>query len=105
MEANVSERLQFFAKLYNVDTNPEVGMWFLYLTVLALSIVVFKLGFSRRLPLLKALVVYIFLGLGCTVLTFFAVFLPITEGLLIAALILIVYKIRLYQSKKEERQA
>ncbi|WP_257350603.1 YlaH-like family protein [Pseudalkalibacillus decolorationis] len=104
MNANVNERLQFFAKLYNVDQNPEVGMWLLYLTVLALSIVVFKLGFSRRLPLLKAAVVYIFLALGCTVLSFFAVFLPITEGLVIAAIILIVYKIRLYQSKKEEQQ-
>ncbi|MCF6410415.1 YlaH-like family protein [Pseudalkalibacillus salsuginis] len=103
MEVDINERLQFFAKLYNVDTNPEVGMWFLYLTVLLLSIIVFKLGFSRKLPLLKAVVVYVFLGLGCTILTFFAVFLPVTEGLMVAAAILIIYKVRLHQSKKEEQ--
>jgi hypothetical protein len=104
LSTDVNERLQFFAKLYNVTgENGQVGMWFLYLTVLLLSIVVFKLGFSRKLPILKAVVVYIFLAMGCTVLTFFAVFLPVTEGLMVAAAILIIYKIRLYQSKKEEQ--
>ncbi|MED0769806.1 YlaH-like family protein, partial [Bacillus atrophaeus] len=37
-----------------------------------------------------------------TVLTFLGVFLPVAEGLVVAALILIIYKIRLHQSKKEQ---
>ena len=99
---DVSERLTFFAALYRVDENPTVGMWMLYLTIVALSIVVFKLGFAQKLPLGKTILIYLFLILGCTVLTFLGVFLPIAEGLIAAALILIIYKLRLRQHKKEE---
>ena len=98
---DISERLSFFAALFKVDTNPDSGMWFLYLTIVMLSIVVYKLGFAKKLPLGKSLVLYLFLFLGSTVLTFLGVFLPITEGLVVAALILIIYKIRLQQQKKQ----
>lgn len=99
---DVSERLSFFAALFRVDENPTGGMWMLYLTIIALSIVVFKLGFAQKLPLGKTIMVYLFLILGCTILTFLGVFLPIAEGLVAAALILIIYKLRLRQHKKEE---
>jgi CHASE2 domain-containing sensor protein len=99
---DVSERLSFFAALFRVDENPTVGMWLLYLTIIALSIVVFKLGFAQKLPLGKTILIYLFLILGCTILTFLGVFLPIAEGLVAAALILIIYKIRLRLHKKEE---
>ncbi|ASB89770.1 YlaH-like family protein [Bacillus sonorensis] len=99
---DVSERLSFFAALYKVDQNPEAGMWWLYITIFILSAVVFQLGFAKRLPLLKTAVIYVFLALGCTILTFFGVFLPVGEGLIVAALILTIYKIRLHRSKKEQ---
>lgn len=97
---NVAESLHFFARLYNVHENPELGMWLLYLTIVVLSIIVYKLGFARKLPLLKSAVVYFFMILGATLLTFLGVFLPITEGLAIAALVLTLYKIRLLLEKK-----
>ncbi|MEC1733347.1 YlaH-like family protein [Bacillus mojavensis] len=99
---DVSERLSFFAALYQVDRQPAAGMLLLYGTIFVLAVIVFKLGFAKRLPVLKSAVVYLFLALGCTVLTFLGVFLPVAEGLVVAALILIIYKIRLYQSKKEQ---
>ena len=98
----VSERLSFFAALFRVDINPTVGMWLLYLTIFFLSILVYKLGFAMKLPLLKSVVIYLFLGLGSTMLTFLAIFLPVAEGLVVAAMILIIYKIRLHQSKMTE---
>lgn len=98
----VNDRLSFFAALYKVSEQPKIGMWLLYLTIVALSIVVYKLGFAKKLPLGKSIIIYIFLVLGCTLLTFLGVFLPVAEGLVIAALILIIYKIRLHQSKKQE---
>ncbi len=101
---DVSERLSFFPSLYNVIDNPELGMWMLYLTILFLSILVYKLGFAKKLPILKSAVIYIFLALGGTVLTFLGIFLPVAEGLVVAALILIIYKIRLHQSKKQEAE-
>ncbi|CAM3756460.1 YlaH-like family protein [Mesobacillus thioparans] len=99
---DVSQRLSFFAALFRVDENPTVGMWMLYLTIAALSILVYKLGFAQKLPVLKSVIIYAFLLLGSTVLTFLAIFLPIAEGLVVAALILIIYKLRLRQHKKAE---
>ncbi|ANB61949.1 YlaH-like family protein [Anoxybacteroides amylolyticum] len=95
------ERLSFFASLYEVHTNPKQGMWLLYITVLILSAIVYRLGFAKKLPVLKNVIIYVLLALGCTILTFFAVFLPIAEGLVVAALILTIYKIRLHQAKKQ----
>jgi len=100
---DVVERLSFFASLYKVDAQPELGMWLLYATVLVLSVIVYRLGFAKKLPLLKNIVIYALLALGCTILTFFAVFLPVAEGLVIAALVLIIYKVRLHQSKKQTK--
>jgi hypothetical protein len=94
--------MTFFAELYNVRENPAVGMWLLYITIIVLTIIVFKLGFARKLPLLQNIVIYTFLILGCTILSLFAVGLPIIEGLIVAALILIIYKIRLHQEKKQQ---
>jgi hypothetical protein len=102
---NVAERLSFFPALYNVTEQPKIGMWLLYLTIVALSIVVYKLGFAKKLPLGKSLMIYIFLSAGCLILTVLGIFLPIAEGLVVAALILIIYKIRLHQSKKQQVEA
>lgn len=99
---NIEERLSFFASLFRVDEQPELGMQLLYILILILSIIVYKLGFAKKLPVLKSVIIYFFLALGCTVLTFLGVFLPVAEGLVVAALILIIYKIRLKRSKNAE---
>ncbi|MBT2649755.1 hypothetical protein FC682_15170 [Peribacillus simplex] len=100
---DIQERLSFFAALYRVDENPEAGMWFLYLTVFGLCILVYQLGFAKKLPLLKNVVIYVVMALGCTLLSFFAVFLPMGEALVIASLVLGIYRIRLHNSRKEEQ--
>lgn len=98
---NVSDRLSFFAKLFQVEVNPTLGMWLLYFTIVALSILVYKLGFAKQLPIMKSMIIYAFLIFGCTFLTFLGIFLPVAEGLVVAALILIIYKIRLHKEKKK----
>jgi hypothetical protein len=100
----VHDSLSFFAALYQVDQHPKLGMWLFYLTIVALTILVYKLGFAKKLPIFKSCVIYAFLLLGCTLLTFLGIFLPIGEGLVVAALILIIYKIRLHNQKKSEAQ-
>lgn len=92
--------MTFFAELFNVRDNPQVGMWLLYITTVIFSIIVFKLGFARKISFLKNVVVYSFLIFGCTILSLFAVSLPIIEGLAVAAAILIIYKIRLRNERK-----
>ncbi|MGD6818400.1 YlaH-like family protein [Metabacillus sp. 84] len=91
------------AKLIYTALNPAAGGWTMLTVVLILSIIVFKLGFAKKLPPLKAALIYLFLFLGCIILTFLAIFLPIAEGLIIASLILIIYKIRLRRHKKMEQ--
>ncbi|MGE7760803.1 YlaH-like family protein [Peribacillus sp. NPDC097895] len=100
---DIQERLSFFAALYKVDENPEAGMWYLYLTIFGLCILVYQLGFAKRLPLLKNVVIYAVMALGCTLLSFFAVFLPMGEALVIASLVLGIYRFRLHNSRKEEQ--
>ena len=72
--------------------------------IFLLSAIVFKLGFAKTLPLWQNVIIYVFLFLGCIMLTFFAFFLPIVEGLIVATLILIVYKSRLWREKREEKE-
>ncbi|XKE93717.1 YlaH-like family protein [Metaplanococcus flavidus] len=79
----------------------EVAGYALFAIILLLSALVYKLGFAKKLPLGKNIVIGLFLAVGGLGLTFLAFFLPVVEGLVIAALILILYKIRLWREKRE----
>lgn len=87
------------------DMDYTMAGYITFFLVFILSAIVFKLGFARELPLVKNLIIYTFLFLGCILLTFFAFFLPMVEGLMVAALILIVYKSRMWRDKRDERRA
>ena len=91
--------------IYENMPSYEVAGYVVFILVFILSAIVFKLGFARELPLLKNIVIYTFLFLGCLMLTFFAFFLPMIEGLMVAALILVVYKSRMWREKREEAKA
>ncbi|MFV8826997.1 YlaH-like family protein [Alkalihalobacterium sp. APHAB7] len=87
-----------------VAENPDMGIW-VYLGIVALSIVVFNLGFARKLPVLKLVIVYIALFIGCIVMFFLALMgAPIVEVLLISTAVLGVYKLRMLQRKREEAE-
>ncbi|MCJ8006130.1 YlaH-like family protein [Lederbergia wuyishanensis] len=94
---NFSPTLKFF---YQLTDSAQTSNWLLWLTITGLAILVYKLGFAKKLPLLKSAIIYLFLIVGCLFLTFLAIFLPIAEGLMVAALILIIYKIRLNRERK-----
>lgn len=90
--------------IYENMPSYEVAGYVVFILVFILSAIVFKLGFARELPLMKNIIIYTFLFLGCIMLTFFAFFLPMIEGLIVAALILIVYKSRMWREKREENK-
>ncbi|MBY6036242.1 YlaH-like family protein [Fictibacillus nanhaiensis] len=100
MEAT-GENSSSMALLLGIENDPVRAFLLLYLIITMLSIIVFKLGFAKKLPPLKTVVIYLFLIIGCMPLAFFGIGLPVAEGLIVAALILIIYKVRLHQSKKE----
>ncbi|MBU8906733.1 YlaH-like family protein [Desertibacillus haloalkaliphilus] len=98
------EDLSTFAALVNIDQNPVFGFWMLYAIIVILSIVVYNLGFARKLPVLKSAIVYIALFVGCIPITIFAIGMPVIESLIVAAIILGVYKFNLARKQKEEAE-
>lgn len=86
--------------IYEQTPNFDVAGYVLFFIIFALSVLVYKLGFAKRLRLGQNIVIYLFLFIGCLVLTFLAFFLPIVEGLIVAALILIIYKVRMRLEKR-----
>jgi hypothetical protein len=91
--------------LYDFLPTYEMAGYALFLVIFVLSIVVYKLGFAKKLKMSQNVVIYLFLFLGCIMLTFLAFFLPVVEGLIVAAMILILYKIRLHNEKKRSASA
>ncbi|MEK4698737.1 YlaH-like family protein [Solibacillus sp. FSL R7-0668] len=88
--------------LYENLPNYDIAGYVTFVLVFLLSALVYKLGFAKKLPIRKNVIIYTFLFIGCIVLTFLALFLPMIEGLIISALILIVYKSRLWREKREQ---
>lgn len=91
----------------NLNDESEFGLAiraviFLYLITLALAVVTYKLGFAKKLPVLKSAVIYVVLALGCIMLTFLGLYLPIAEGLIVSSLILGIYRYRLHNERKEK---
>lgn len=91
--------------LYEVLPSYNMAGYALYLVIFLLSALVYKLGFAKKLKMSQNIVIYLFLLIGCLMLTFLAFFLPVVEGLIIAAMILVLYKIRLHNEKKSSASA
>lgn len=79
--------------------------WAFYVVNVILSIIAYKLGFAKELPLLKSLVVYVSLIIGVFVVTIFSIMgLPITEALFIVSIVLIIYRSRLAIERKRRNE-
>ncbi|UOR12966.1 YlaH-like family protein [Halobacillus amylolyticus] len=95
----------------NMNNEAEVAVLFrsfflLYLTTVILAIITFKLGFAKKLPIAKAAVVYAVLVIGTFILTLIlGLNLPIAESLLVAALILAVYRVRLHKEREGRQES
>jgi len=89
--------------IYEVMPTFNSAGYLLFALVFIMSAIVYKLGFAKKLKPLQSLVIYIFLFIGCLILTFLAFFLPIVEGLIVAALILIIYRVRRLNEYKEKK--
>ncbi len=86
--------------IYENAPNFDAGGLILYVVVLLLSAFVYKLGFARKIKWWQNVIVYLSLALGCLILMFLAIYLPVVEGLLVTAAILILYKIRRLRDDK-----
>ncbi|CAM3961636.1 YlaH-like family protein [Alkalicoccus chagannorensis] len=102
-EFNVSPMAEF---LGGADAENFLFVFFaLFIIINLLSVIVFNLGFARKLPPLKNAIVYSVMFFGNFFLTFLALFMPIAESLVIAAVVLGVYKLQLRRHQAEEGQS
>ncbi len=74
----------------------------LYFIILVLSIIIYKVAFARKLPVLKSFIVYLVLALGCVLfwLMQLAKF-PMIQALLITVILIVVTRVRLWYSRKQ----
>ncbi|HET7657399.1 MAG TPA: YlaH-like family protein [Bacillales bacterium] len=92
-----------FAILYGIEgAHPQRAFMLLFATIFVLSAIVYRLGFAKKLPVLKTAVVYFFLAIGCFVMTIFAERFPVVKCLIVIAIVFGGYKFRLHRSKKNE---
>ncbi|MCR6095899.1 YlaH-like family protein [Salipaludibacillus agaradhaerens] len=82
--------------------NVVFAFWIMYIIVNVLSVIVFNLGFARKLPLLKNVIIYGLMFFGNIFMTFLALALPIIESLFIAALVLGIYKLQLRRHQRAD---
>ena len=99
---DVLDRMSGIARLiYDVMPSFTSAGYVLLAVVFLMSALVYKLGFARKIKFWQNVIIYAFLFIGCLILTFLAFFLPIVEGLIVAALILIIYRVRRMNEHKE----
>lgn len=84
--------------------NIELGFFLFYMTIAILLAVCYKLGFARKLPLLKSFFVYIILFFGAFIIAFMGMGMPMAESLIIIVAILGTYRFRLYKDRKMKQQ-
>lgn len=75
--------------------------WKAYIVILVMTAVIFKVAFARKLPILKAVVVYLVLAIGCY---FFAIMhilrFPVIPALAITLVIIAVARLRMVISDR-----
>lgn len=98
----VKESMSGIARfIYETAPTFSSAGYILLAVIFILSAIVYHLGFARsNLKLWQNIVIYVFLFLGCIILTFLAFFLPMVEVLIITALFLALYKFRLKKDRK-----
>lgn len=76
-----------------------------YVLNLVLIIIAYKLGFARKLPLLKSVAVYVLLAVGTIIIALFSSIgeLPTVESLIVIGLVLGIYRLRLHFEREKKK--
>ncbi|OLN21173.1 hypothetical protein BTO30_16390 [Domibacillus antri] len=80
----------------------EAAVYIYWGILIALSILVYNLGFAKKLKMWQNVIIYISLAIGSLLLLILSYQLPVVESLIVAALVLGTYKFRLKKHQKEE---
>lgn len=90
--------LEYIIKLNGTDNI----FWIFYVMNFILSAIAYQLGFAKKLPIAKNIIVYILLMIGTFVITIFSTVMrmPTIECLIIIILVLGIYRFRLHRERK-----
>lgn len=80
----------------------KAAVYIYWVILLALSILVYNLGFAKKIKMWQNVIVYISLAIGSLLLLVLSYQLPVVESLIVAALVLGTYKVRLKKHQKKE---
>ncbi|MEM1503191.1 YlaH-like family protein [Domibacillus sp. 8LH] len=83
----------------------QTAIYIYWAVLIALSILVYNLGFAKKLKMWQNAIVYVSLAAGSLLLLILSYQLPVVESLIVAALVLGTYKFRLRKHQKQERTA
>jgi hypothetical protein len=99
MGSNFSLFYDFIVENYGTENTFNI----FYVLNLIFGVIAYKLGFARKLSLLKNIVVYILLAIGMFIITLFSSIggYPITESLIVISAVLGIYRYRLHKERKE----
>ncbi|MEJ9211853.1 YlaH-like family protein [Bacillus smithii] len=75
------------------------AVWLYFVIIIVLSILVYNLGFARKLSFGKNVVIYVLMIMGSFILLILSYQLPVVESLFVAAIVLGIYRIR--RNRKE----
>lgn len=74
-----------------------------YLIILIMTAIVYKVAFARKLPILKTLLVYLVLAVGCVMLwVMFILRFPIIQILGITLLMIVLARIRMWMGNRKK---
>jgi hypothetical protein len=77
-----------------------------YLIILALTAIIYKTAFAVGLPVLKSVLVYVCLAVGCGLLTLFHYMdFPMIPALAVTVILIAVTRLRLYAVRKQNERA
>jgi hypothetical protein len=72
------------------------AVWLYFVIIVVLSILVYNLGFARKLSFGKNIVIYVLMIIGSFILLILSYQLPVVESLIVASIVLGIYRIRLH---------
>lgn len=98
MGSNFSLFYDFIVENYGTENTFNI----FYVLNLIFGVIAYKLGFARKLSILKNVIVYIMLAIGTFILTLFSSIggYPITESLIIISAVMGIYRYRLHKERK-----
>lgn len=83
----------------------QLPIWANYLIILILTGVIYQTAFARSLPLLKSLIVYIVLAIGCYLLLIFDILgFPIIPSLFITIVLIVITRVRLSVTRRKQEE-